>query len=471
MKKSILLFVSPFVFSFLIVSQTAFGFEWLERGFTVKSQESTAEGSRIFLEDPTQRSFVIIAELTLLTDPVKEKILSTFAQVMETYNLPTSLIEFKIKPGIFTITLQLKDTEQFLGLTHHGLNPPDSLIPTASAILNEFSTWQGFTGKRIQLVFKGTEFQAVVVPETEVPLIDIQIKQGQPPKKLISDLAIHYNQVASWKGLDPETIGFSLTDKGFKLTIDPQNKEKSLGINYLGGLPEKKSINRVSKFYALIKGWKNIKTNQIQLVAQKNQVDAIISPTRFSNKGKNLLPHLPAGMAFRYDNKFSYNFRVVSKDYFVRLKNNYTTEQKLIWQINEAIKDPILYIQKYDPDYFYRQIEGLRNRHAEVYDELKTTQQTSYDALLEKHQKLLASYDTLKKAHETFIYGVITMENAGLLSTKPVNREAIARIIELKTANPDLTDKEIDKQLEAEKIKTSSKVINLVFSLYFNEFN
>ncbi len=67
----------------------------------------------------------------------------------------------------------------------------------------------------------------------------------------------------------------------------------------------------------------------------------------------------------------------VSKDYFVRLRNNYTNEEQLIWQINEAINDPILYIQKYDPDYFYRQIEGIRNRHAKIYDELKNNLQTS----------------------------------------------------------------------------------------------
>ena len=291
MKKTIILLVSLAVSLLFVISEPAFGFEWLEKGFTVKTQESTSEGTRIFLEDQSQRSFVIIADETLLTDPVKEKILSIFAQVMDTYNLPTTNIEFKIKPQIFITTLQLAETNQLFGITYHGLNPPDSLIPTSSAILNEFNAWKGFKGKTYQLVFKRSSFQTVVVPETEVPLVEITINKGQPPKKLISDLAGLYNEVVAWKGLKPERLVFALNDKSLKLAIEPENKKQSISIKYLGGMPKQKSINRVSRFYNVIAGWKSIKTNKIHLVAQKNQVDAIISPTSFAAKGKNLLPH------------------------------------------------------------------------------------------------------------------------------------------------------------------------------------
>lgn len=470
MKKSLSFLIIILISSALLISQPAFGFEWLEKGFTVKSQEATEAGTRLFLEDQTQRSFVLVAEESLLTNPVKEKVLALFTQINDTYNFATTQIEFKIKPGILTTTLQLAETEQVFTITHHGLTPPESMIPTSSVILNEFASWKNFKGKQFQLVFEPKTFTIVVVPETETPLIKITNQQGQPSKKLVSNLAPIFNNISTWKNLALNTLSFDLNEKALKVEISTDEENRSVKVNYRGGIPVQKSINRVSRFYDIVAGWESIRTNQLLFVAQKERVDAVIAPSSFTSKGKDLLKHLPAGMTFKFEKKLSYNFRIVSKNYFVRLRDTYSTENKLIFQINEAIKDPILYIQIHDPEYFYRQIEGLRTRHAEVYDELKDSIGASYAELQEKHLKLQSSYDNLRVAHEKLIYGVINLENEGLLSSAAVDKSIIEKIIEYKSEDPGLSYKQVREKLEQDKLDASGKVVHLILSLYFNDF-
>ncbi len=478
--KKILVFVITLGLSlsvFFFVSETLLAFEWLERGITVKSQDTTEEGTRLFLEDASFKPFVIVAETALLTDPVKEKILAMFNQISGTYNLPTSNVEFKIKPSSFQTTMILEETDQVFGFTYHNVSPPDSIIQTASTILNEFNAWKNFKIKTIHLNFKPKSFQIVIAPESEYPFVDIQVKDAQPPKLLVPNLAVLFNAYGVWKNISLKQISFTVNSNSINTVLVSRDDKKTIDYTLSGTKPNLENVAKVSKFYNEVAHWKNIDYKKILISAEGSKITSVIAPTKVNYNDVGMVKNIPGGMSFRYDEQIHYDFRVVTKDYFVRLRNQYSNEDKLLWQLHEAVKDPILYIQIYDPEFFYRQIEGIRNRQVEVYDGLSADLAKAYSDLLEKHEKLIdshekltSSYENLKTAHETFIYGYMTLENAGFMSTKPVNKEAVARIIELKAENIELTSSQIADQLEKEQLETPKKVIHLVLSLYFNDF-
>jgi hypothetical protein len=465
MKKN-LIFIAALVIPlicFFIVSEAVLALEWTDRGITEKNRDQTEERTRLFLENQDQKSFVVIYGKNLLTDPVKEQILASFGQILNTYNLPASSIEFKIEPSLFQINLVLSQTGQTIGITNHGLKPSENLIPTISTMFNEFSAWKDLKIKSLQFVSKGNGFQIVITPDQNGPIVDLQFSSTQPRKLIVSDLAVFYNEVLSWKGMQPGKIDVAVDDSIIKATIKDRNG-KSVDLTYHGAGIEPKSLNKISNTFASITGWNNIDYKKIMLTAKPDEIDFLVTLNKATYQGSNFLDNIPAGLRLTYNKELNYNFRITSGQYFVQVRGDYTNEEKLLWQINEAIKDPILYIRKYDPEFFFRQLEGIRIRNAEVYDELKSEQQKAYDELLVKHENL-------KQAHERFIYGFITLQNSGFMGTAEINKQAISRIVELKSANADLTRKQLENQLKQEKVDLSNKVIDMVLSLYFNDFN
>lgn len=482
---------------FFILSETVFAFQWIDRGITIRSQEETDEGTRLIMADQNNRSFTVVADAALLTDPNKEAVLTVLKQVQETYNLPATNIQFDLKPGIFKVTLILGDTDQIYSITYEGRIPPESMIPTSSSIVNEFGAWEDFALRTLQLTYKRNAFQAVAVSDKEFPLISIQIAESQPQKKTFSDFAVLFNETEGWRALNPESISFSLGKNLLNLDVRSQDGDRSLNIVYAYPLSDE-SLSKVSALYKEFTDWRQIEVRRILISARTSDIDATVVPLSIESKGKEIRSSLPAGIALRYDDKIHYNFRVVSGEYFVRLANDYQSERNLMFQIREAFEDPVLYIRKNDPEYFYRQVEGIRNRHASIYNELSHKMdssvntleaknqdlssaysilqsshdnlKTSHDELLASHKTLLTAYEILRQSHERFIYGVITLENAGFMSTEAVDKKAINRIIDLKNENPEMTLAEIENALEQEQLDVSDKVIHVVLSLYFNDF-
>lgn len=464
MKTSRRIFASLFVVLLVCsaVPQMLFAFDWIDRGIKVNSRDTTEEGTREFLENQLQQSFVVVYERNLLSDPVKENILSIHRQIMDTYNLPTISVEFKIKPALFQVNLVLADTNQQVSIINHSLDPSENLIPTVSSMVNELDAWKDLQIRNLQFIVKSDSFDAVIVPEPGSPIVNLKFPSDQPQKKSISEFAAFYNQVIDWKALSPTEIVVdyksSRIDAVVKGEADKSVTIANEGESFLPG-----NINKISNSVNTIARWGQLDFKKIDFTVKGVEVYAVVLLNRAVYKGKNLMPHLPTGLRFNYNDEMAYNFRVNSGQYYVEVRDVYSSEERLLLRIDEAIQNPILYIKKYDPEFFFRQLEGIRNRNTEVYTELRDKQQSSYEELQARHERL-------KEAHERFLYGFITMENSGFMGTADVDKEAIARIVELKSENSDLTREELEATLKQEEFDVSDKVVDLVFNLYFNDF-
>ena len=456
-----LLTISVLIIAFaciFAVSTPLFAFEWSEKGITVQDRASIEQGTRITLVDSSQKSFSVIHGKDLFTDSVKEVVYNVFTQISDSYNLPTSSIEFEIKPELFEIRLVLDQTAQTIAIVNHGLKPSENLIPTVSVMINEFTAWKDLTIASLQVIAKGNSFQTVITPTQGSPLINLQFASAQPQKKIISDLAIFYNEVSNWQGLDVQEFNVAVGKAKINATINGLDG-RGIELTYHGSQLNPKQLKNIGTSYNTVAGWKSIGPKRVLISAKPEEINTVVTLSKAVYRGKDLLKFLPSGIRLIFDNELSYNFRTVTGQYFVQIIGDYTSESKLLWQINEAIKNPILYIRKYDPEFFFRQLEGIRNQNAEIFNELRA-----------KNELLTKNYNNLREAHEKFIFGYISMENSGFMRRADDNKAAINRIVELKTSNPEFTRNQIETQLDSEEIDVTNKVIDMVLNLYFNDF-
>jgi hypothetical protein len=187
-------------------------------------------------------------------------------------------------------------------------------------------------------------------------------------------------------------------------------------------------LKRKDEFYR----WKTMKINSIKFVAYRDRIEIAILPSTFSCSGTDIIPYLPAGMFFIYRDVLEYNFRITKDDLFVRIKGMWNTEEAICKKILEAIKDPLAYIRKRDPEYFLEKIEEF----------------------------------------EKLRYGVLMLHNKGIFGGfNLIKASVIKRIVAMKKQNPKMTGDEIKKQLEKEGLSASSGEISLIINLYFNEFD
>jgi hypothetical protein len=186
----------------------------------------------------------------------------------------------------------------------------------------------------------------------------------------------------------------------------------------------------VIKLKDIFYGWESIKIKEVRFSFEGSVLNAVIIPAEMKWDDFNLLPYLPAGMQFVYQNEsLQYNFRIKKDTYFLRVSGAYISEKVFCDKITEAIKTPQIFVQRRDPDYLLSQIDRIN---------------------LES--------ENLKKT-------IIRLHNGSTIDPLLVEK-----VVSLKKQNPQMTSKQIDEELRKEKIKLSISAIDLIIGVYFNEF-
>jgi len=220
---------------------------------------------------------------------------------------------------------------------------------------------------------------------------------------------------------------------------------------------EESAVDIILKLNGDFRKWKDMEVASLEFVVQKNLVQAVIIPSKYTYQDTNIIPYMPAGMLFEYTETLQYNFRINVENNFIRIEGNYISEQLLSDKIVKAIKDPVAYLTTYNPKYLLRKIFDSQKQ----IEELKV----NYSALLESHKSLEDKHEKLKAA-------VMGIHNTGFLGfgDKMVSKIVLKRVLELKTANSKITKDEISKKLDAEKIEYKGNEISLILKVYYNEF-
>ena len=183
-------------------------------------------------------------------------------------------------------------------------------------------------------------------------------------------------------------------------------------------------------------GWQSIRIKELRFVSEAGSINALITTDSVQCNSVDITPNLTAGMLFTFENQtLSYNFRIKKDNYFLRINGAYISEKVLCDKMLEAVQTPQTFVQRRDPDYLLSHIDKM-------------------DIEMELLRKL-----------------AIALNNKGIFSSDgPVDDAVIKRVVELKRANPKITKKEVFNTLTKENIKITDRALELIFNVYFYEF-
>lgn len=192
--------------------------------------------------------------------------------------------------------------------------------------------------------------------------------------------------------------------------------------------------------------WKNIEVSRLKFLVKSNEIEVSVIPSSFTYNNTDVMTNIKAGLLFSYtDEALRYNFRILTKNVFVRISGVYLDETLLCKKVVEAVKDPQSFIQRRDADYFLSMIEKLNTK----------VEQLEADVV---------------NSNKRINYAVMAFQNDRFFAgRKPVSDEVVAEVIKLKSDNPKLTKDEIKEKLNAKKIKYSEKELKIILAVYFGE--
>ena len=237
-----------------------------------------------------------------------------------------------------------------------------------------------------------------------------------------------------WAGKGLSVAGEAKEGEATVLTLKDA-EGRSFTVNAVAEIDEaagNKIIELKNAFFA----WNTIKIGSMAFEKKADALNIAILPAEFSYKGLNILEYMPAGISLSFTDALVYNFRITRSNIFIRIYGEYVDEQELCEKIYEGASNPAGYIRKREPEYF------------------------------------LSRINELKTANERLTAAVLAMHNTGFLGfgASPIDKKAIARVIELKKQSPGMSRGDLERALEKEKIKISGKELDLILSVFFNEF-
>lgn len=234
-----------------------------------------------------------------------------------------------------------------------------------------------------------------------------------------------------------------------KMRKDFQDSQgRIFSVIYAGELDSKK-IGQILEGREIFIRWPGLEIRQMVFSFQPDALEIWILPASLQTSMGNLASYMPSGMVFYLTDSLYYDFRMTKDNIFFKMRGNYLSFESFTAQIHKALENPLAYIRLYDPDYYLTKMD----EYARDIEKLK--------AQAEEQQKAL---DFLRSA-------VIYFQNSGFLSgSSQVSKAALDRAVLLKKSNLKMSKKELISLLEKEGIKLSDREAELIFAVYFNQF-
>lgn len=263
--------------------------------------------------------------------------------------------------------------------------------------------------------------------------------------------------------------------------------------------PSQETLANFAKALTVLRSWQSISIAEIRAIAEPGRIRVLIVPASIKRGSTELVGYVVGGLQFFVASGVEYDFRVKSGSYFIRLSGVLASESELLGDIASSAADPVAYLAARDPQYAVRRVTELEGRLGSLendtsakFDSLAEDNAATVSELEAKIADLGASrdeanarLDVLEKAldaleknlaaesklrSEVLEAAIMAALNKGLFGgPKPLNAEAVATLVELKTADPSLTKEAAAAALKAQGISLSSKEIGIVFLVKFGE--
>ncbi|MCX7679835.1 MAG: helix-turn-helix domain-containing protein [Spirochaetes bacterium] len=248
------------------------------------------------------------------------------------------------------------------------------------------------------------------------------------------------------EAIDWNSKGLTVVDKQEKEGITEillKNEKNTQFLFSYTTEPDDAKIQDAIRLHNNFREWKNLQIDAIKFFYEQGGFEISIIPKSFTYEGIDLTKYMPSGMQFTFSYILQYNFRLNIDRLFIRIMGDFESEDALCKKILSALQNPKEFIKKREAEYLLLKIESLESKYQQLADEF---------------HKLRAA--------------TLMLHNAGFFSRPtPISTETIERVISLRLKDPTITRNKIAEELEKEKIDASSREIDLILKVYFNDFN
>ncbi|MFO8042231.1 MAG: hypothetical protein R6U25_03435 [Alkalispirochaeta sp.] len=268
-----------------------------------------------------------------------------------------------------------------------------------------------------------------------------------------------------------------------------------------------------------------LEIERLRYVFESDRADAVVIPAEFTIDGEDYEEYLPSGMQFEFDDAVRFDFRILVDNLAVRMNGQFVSEEQFLDRIQRAVENPGSYIQSQDPQFLAQQIGSLRERVdareeadaeqnrrdqeivAQI-DELATRSEQSLQDVVDMGDRAVQRVETqiaelaeqqvqlmaemadefearldavqaekaeLEEQFEALRRGSIVLASRTLFgSLRDVAPETILQVVQLRAADPDLSQDEVQERVNADLPEDAeplhNKHVQAIYALYFNQY-
>jgi hypothetical protein len=285
-------------------------------------------------------------------------------------------------------------------------------------------------------------------------------------------------------GIDLQNYGFNVTNTQQENNQTVYTVRASDGFTFTvaSSAPLTDANARVLRSsVSTLTSWNLLKVEQAKIVFDGSRADILIIPSSFVYKGVDLAKYMPSGIQFYFDTYLQYDFRMLKDNLFLRLKGEVYDQTQFADRLYAAIENPVLFLQTSNPEYLLQQFNILTKKVEDLTTQLSradaaisqlTDKQSAVNANVEKQlADIEAQNATMADGLDRLRYSQLILSNRGFFGQiRLIDKQAVAKVVQMKKADSSLTVDQAVAKLQAEGIKMSKREASLVFNVYFNEF-
>ena len=223
-------------------------------------------------------------------------------------------------------------------------------------------------------------------------------------------------------------------------------------------------LSRVASEFEIL----HLESVLVNLRAQEST--AILRLTDFVVDTVNLVPHLPEGLVFRYQDALYYDFSMIVENLRLRIRGQYFSEEELAAKLGRIYAKPSQYLLSQDSEYVVTYLQEIEAQNAEITAQLEALQNslaTAMDAIDAEEAARIALGQELIALRD----GVILLNTRGFFgSFNDFDRNVVARLVEYRESNPNATKSDAENWLKGQGLSASGRLVQIALIVYFAQF-
>lgn len=285
------------------------------------------------------------------------------------------------------------------------------------------------------------------------------------------------------KSVDGKTVAVLADESGAELLLEAETE------------PSPERLTALQALVAEVRSWDNFEAAELRAVNMAERLQLTAIPRKFVVEGVDLAPAIPGGVQLLFKTATEYDFKVRSGKFVVRVGSVFTDRGELEAAALAAFKDPSGFIATRDPLYVQKRLDELADRadaieamQADFAKKIAILEEATFgaeqnaakeesvskaDKSVAQLREDLAALEARNSEHEKQAAAQWASTQLALLAAlngdKPIREESVAKLVELKKADPGLDRKNAPRALKAAGITLSPAEISAIFLVEFGE--